>query len=43
MEETNYKELYYSLAAAVAETIEQLTQKQIELEEMYINQEDNEI
>ena len=38
MEETNYKELYYALSAAVADTIEKLTEKQIELEEMYISQ-----
>ena len=38
MDETNYKELYYSLSAAVADVIEKLTEKQIELEEMYISQ-----
>lgn len=38
MEETNYKELYYSLSAIVADVIEKLTEKQIELEEIYINQ-----
>ena len=38
MEETNYKELYYALSQAVADTIEKLTEKQVELEEMYISQ-----
>ena len=38
MEETNYKELYYSLSKTVADVIEKLTEKQIELEEMYISQ-----
>lgn len=38
MDETNYKELYYSLSATVADTIQLLITKQLELEEMYINQ-----
>ena len=38
MEETNYKELYYSLSQTVADVIEKLTEKQIELEELYISQ-----
>ena len=38
MEETNYKELYYALSQTVADVIEKLTEKQIELEEMYISQ-----
>ena len=38
MEETNYEELYYSLSQTVADVIEKLTEKQIELEEMYISQ-----
>ena len=38
MEETNYKEMYYLLSQTVADVIEKLTEKQIELEEMYLNQ-----
>ncbi len=42
MEEANYKELYFALSQAVADVIEKLTEKQIELEEMYISQDSEE-
>ncbi|MBR5156354.1 MAG: hypothetical protein IKW59_01140 [Clostridia bacterium] len=38
MEGTNYREMYYLLSQTVADVIEHLTEKQIELEEMYLNQ-----
>lgn len=38
MEETNYKELYYSLSATVADTIQLLIEKQLELEDIYLKQ-----
>lgn len=43
MQKPNYKGLYYALAAEVADTIERLTQKQLELEDIYINQGNEEL